>query len=519
MNHLFIRSDANPSMGAGHVMRCIALAQAWKKRGGTVTFITHCPSPSILKRIESEGFCLIQMEEICPSDQDIQKTLKIIKVKQSPLSQDSEEHNWVVLDGYHFTSDYQKAIMESGFKLLVIDDYNHLDHYNADILLNQNIGAHHFNYSCLPGTEKLLGTKFVMLRSEFLSDKKTKNLPQKAKNILVTMGGSDPDNITLKILQVINQIDDPELDFKIIAGPGNPHIKILKEVAQRKSGRIHLIDQADMPEMLVWADLCITAGGSTCWELCFSGVPFLILTIAENQLNSVLRLTQAGAAINLGKKESLIPEKIYHCILTTVNDIKTRQGLIKSGANLVDGKGTKRIVRQMLVGGIMMRPAGFRDAELLFKWANDKEVRSFSFNADPISWEEHLEWLSHKLKDKNSWIFIAESRIGKPIGQIRFDGGEDLFKISYSLDKRFRGLGLGKNLLELGLQTLRTRLQKPCLIQGFIKKENVASKLSFEKAGFISKKNRAPENGSDSIAYELKLFPVELFPAASQEKP
>ncbi|MCM2284582.1 MAG: UDP-2,4-diacetamido-2,4,6-trideoxy-beta-L-altropyranose hydrolase [Desulfobacula sp.] len=513
MNHLFIRSDATPAMGTGHVMRCLALAQAWKKRGGTVTFITHCPSPSILKRIGSEGFCLIQMEEICPSAQDIQKTLKIIQGKQSPLSQDSEGYKWVVLDGYHFTSDYQKAIMESGFKLLVIDDYNHLDHYNTDILLNQNIGAHHFNYSCLPGTEKLLGTKFVMLRSEFLSAKKTRTLPQKAKSILVTMGGSDPDNITLQILQAVNQIDDPELNFRIIAGPGNPHITTLKAAIQ-SNGHTHLIDHADMPELMGWADLCITAGGSTCWELCFFGVPFLVLIIAENQLNTALGLAHAGAAINLGKKESLIPHEINHCILATVNDIKTRQGLKKSGVNLVDGKGTKRIIRQMLVGKMMMRPAGFRDAELLFKWANDKEVRSFSFNADPISWEEHLEWFSHKLKDKNSWVFIAENNIGEPIGQIRFEGRDGCVKISYSLDKRFRGLGLGKNLLELGLQTIRTKLQNPCLMQGFIKKDNIASKMSFEKAGFTSIKNQAPENGSDHIAYQLELSSL-----ASQEKP
>nr|NJM03024.1 UDP-2,4-diacetamido-2,4,6-trideoxy-beta-L-altropyranose hydrolase [Desulfobacula sp.] len=470
MNHLFIRSDAPPAMGTGHVMRCLALAQAWKKRGGAVTFITRCPSPSILKRIESEGFSIIQMEEICPSIQDIKKTLKILNGKLPRHNSASANYNWVVLDGYHFTSDYQKAIMDSGFRLLIIDDCNHLDHYNADILLNQNIGAHHFSYSCLPGTEKLLGTKYVMLRSEFLMTQRTKTLPQKAKNILVTMGGSDLDNITLRILQAVNQIDDPELDFKIIAGPGNPHIKILKEAVQISPGHIHLIDHADMPELMSWADLCITAGGSTCWELCFLGVPFMILTIAENQLNSALGLTQAGVAINLGKKESLITDEISHCILTTVNDIKTRQGLKTSGINLIDGKGTKRIIRQMLVGKVMMRPAGFNDADLLFKWANDQEVRSSSFNSDPISWEEHLEWFSQKLRDKNSWVFIAENKIGDPIGQIRFERRDDCFKISYSLDQKFRGLGLGKNLLELGLQTIRTKLQNPCLMQGFIKR-------------------------------------------------
>ncbi len=495
-------------MGTGHVMRCIALAQSWKKRGGLVTFITHCPYLHILKRIESEGFFLIQMGKIYPSAQDVKKTLKIIENCLSLESNDLKSHQWIVLDGYHFTSDYQKTITEEGIKLLVIDDYNHLDCYHADIILNQNIGSHHFAYTCSQSTKKLLGTKYVMLRSEFLTNKNIKPISDKAKNILITMGGSDPDNTTLKILKAIDGIDDPDFNFKIIVGPGNPNLESLKKASQTRHEHIYFIENADMPELLSWADLCITAGGSTCWELCFSGVPFLIIIIAENQLNSALRLAEEGAAIILGKKESLIPDETRRCILRTAENIKERQLLKKSGAKLVDGKGAKRIIRQMLVGEMVIRPADGNDAKLLFEWANEKAVRHSSFNPDPIPWEGHLEWLNQKLKDETSQIFIVENSSKDPVGQIRFEKIDGSHKISYSLDEKFRGLGLGKPLLKIGLQTIQTKLQEPSIIQGFVKKNNTASKISFEKCGFVLIKNEDHiSKALDCIVYQLELTP------------
>jgi UDP-2,4-diacetamido-2,4,6-trideoxy-beta-L-altropyranose hydrolase len=511
MNQLFIRSDATISMGTGHIMRCIALAQAWKKRGGLVTFISHCPNPEISIRIESEGFEFIELEEICPSAYDIKKTLKILTNNIAQNRGKPGSPNWVILDGYHFTPEYQKAIIKEGFKLLVIDDYNHLDHYNADIILNQNIGSNHFHYSCKHDTKKLLGTDYVMLRSEFLMNKNIKPpLPSKAQNILVTMGGSDPDNMTLKILHAIDKIDDPDLNFKVIVGPDNPNMDTLLNASQNKPGKINLVTNANMPKMMAWADLCLTAGGSTCWELCFMKVPLMIITLAENQIELTTRLNKAGAAIMLGKKETLTSTDITHSILTLSGDKKKRIELKDAGEKLIDGKGTKRIIRQMLVKTVMLRSAGSTDAKLLYEWANDKKARLLSFNTDPIPWEEHQQWLKQKLKDNNTWIFIAENHLGSPIGQIRFDGKDDYYQISYSLDKKFRGLGLGKALLKTGLKTIQANIHKTARMQGSVKNDNVASKISFEKCGFSSIKNNSGITiGSDRVVYQLLLPPAK----------
>ncbi len=512
MSHLFIRSDATQSMGTGHIMRCIALAQAWKKRGGSVTFISHCPNHKISDRIESEGFDLVRIKEICPCIHDIEDTLKVLQNQSSDADGNATgRYNWVILDGYHFSPDYQKNIMAAGFKLLVIDDYNHLDHYNADILLNQNMGSNHYSYSCSPDTIKLLGTKYVLLRSEFLLPQSIKKIvPAKAKNILVTMGGADPDNVTLKIIQAINKIDNPDLKFNIIVGPTNPNINCLSKASQNQFSNINLIDNADMQAMMAWAHLCVTAGGSSCWELCFMQVPFIIIVIAENQAELTAGLEQAGAAVSLGKQEHLKLDDITQSILSLSCDMKTREKFRTASIKIVDGKGIKRIIRQMVAYKCRLRPAGIKDAKLLFELANDRTVRSSSFNSDPILWEDHLLWLNQKLKDKNSWIFIAENHIGDPIGQIRFDKTDKILKISYALDKLFRGLGLGKTLLKSGIQTIQAKIHKPVILQGAVKKNNIASKTSFKNSGFARVKNNADDTAdSNQVVYQLMLNPAD----------
>ena len=157
---LFIRTDASSQVGSGHFFRCLALAQAWKKQDGYVIFITACENESLRNRITDEGFKLVKIKESYPAPADFETTLSTIK--DSPSNKP-----WVVLDGYNFDDVYQLEIKKNDTSLLVIDDMAHLNHYVADIILNQNINAEALSYSCEPGSKFLLGTDYVLLRDEF----------------------------------------------------------------------------------------------------------------------------------------------------------------------------------------------------------------------------------------------------------------------------------------------------------------------------------------------------------------
>ena len=345
---LFIRADADRRIGTGHIMRCIALAQTWQDQGGEVTFISHCESEALRQRIIDEGFEFIPVEKPHPHPEDLQTTLETLQ-RHAPCSPRHALSPWLVLDGYHFTSDYQKAIRENGYKLLVIDDMAHLDHYHADILLNQNIHASSLSYSCERDTVKLLGCEYALLRREFLKYRDFKRMISgKAKSILVTMGGSDPNNVTLKVIEAIKLVNDPSLEVQVVVGPSNPHKKAIRNTMSDTPCVMHLIQSAtNMPELMAWADIAIAAGGSTCWELAFMGVPALISILAENQRGIVEGLDRSSAACNLGHFSLLPVDRVAKTLGDFLNDHYKLLEMSQNAMYIVDGFGREKVFSLM----------------------------------------------------------------------------------------------------------------------------------------------------------------------------
>ncbi len=341
--NLIIRADATTRIGTGHIMRCIALAQAWQDRGGDVTFLSHCDSEALRQRIIDEGFDFINIEKPCPDPNDLSFTLDMLSAISHQLSATSP---WLALDGYHFTPDYQKVIRENGYKLLVIDDMAHLAHYHADILLNQNIHASSLNYSCDKDTVKLLGCEYVLLRREFLKYKDWKReIPEKAKKILVTMGGADPDNVTLKIIKALNSLNDSDLKVKIIAGPANPNINTLEKELHLSPFNCELLcGVSNMPELMAWSDMAVTAAGSTCWELAFMGVPSITVVISGNQQDVASGLDRAKIFKTVGLYKKISKDILIMDLTTLMQDKELREKKSRLGRQLIDGKGSKNVV-------------------------------------------------------------------------------------------------------------------------------------------------------------------------------
>jgi len=341
---LLIRADATTQIGTGHLMRCIALAQAWQDSGGRITFLSDCQSDVLRRHIIDEGFSFIPIKKRHPDPQDLTITLENL----SAMSNQALPKKWLVIDGYHFTTDYQKEIKESGYHLLVIDDYNHLPYYHADILLNQNINAHNLKYLCDADTIKLFGCTYTLLRQEFLKYKGLRReVPEKANKILVTLGGADPDNVTLSIIEAIKKLNDSTLDVKVVVGPANPNLKILKKTIHQMPSSIQLLHEANMPDLMQWSDIAISGGGSTCWELSFMGVPFFIIVMAQNQEGIAIGLDNAKVASSCGWFSQLSLHIISKQLKKLINDRKSRKKYSEKGRGLVDGLGAERIIDSM----------------------------------------------------------------------------------------------------------------------------------------------------------------------------
>jgi UDP-2,4-diacetamido-2,4,6-trideoxy-beta-L-altropyranose hydrolase len=341
--NLIIRADSSLQIGTGHIMRCIALAQAWQDRSGNVTFLSHCDNETLRKRIIDEGFNFIPIDKPHPAPYDLHSTLEIL----SAIShQPSTASPWLALDGYHFTPDYQKTIKRNGYKLLVIDDLAHLDHYHADTLLNQNSNASSLRYSCDRNTMKLLGCEYVLLRKEFLKYRGwRRQIPEKARKILVTMGGSDPNNVTLKVISALNSLNDPDLEVKIVAGPANSNAISLEKELHLSPFTFHLLTSVNnMPELMAWSDVAVTAAGSTCWELAFMGVTPITVVISENQQDVAKELDRDKIFKTIGWYTKMSKDTLITELSSLMQDKELRERKSRLGQKLVDGKGSKNVV-------------------------------------------------------------------------------------------------------------------------------------------------------------------------------
>ena len=158
-NALLIRADAGVRMGTGHVMRCLALAQAWQDRGGRAAYAMAGPAPEIEGRLREEGIDVYGLAEEPGSEDDACSTARLAGALDS---------RWIVVNGYHFSSHYQRAVKRLGARLLALDDFGALRQYFADIVVNQDPNAEERRYVRRePQTRLLLGTDFTFLRREF----------------------------------------------------------------------------------------------------------------------------------------------------------------------------------------------------------------------------------------------------------------------------------------------------------------------------------------------------------------
>ena len=168
------------------------------------------------------------------------------------------------------------------------------------------------------------------------------------------MGGADPGNVTLNVMQALQRLDSDDLTIDLIMGPVNPHFEIIaQEIARWKAsqtcsaGNINLLRDPSMPELMNRADLAITAGGSTCYELALVGVPMMIIILAENQQGIATALEEYKAAVNLGWHSELSANKIARQLNQLIDNPGLRNDLCARGRKICDGLGPKRVVEHL----------------------------------------------------------------------------------------------------------------------------------------------------------------------------
>lgn len=470
---LLIRADASAEIGTGHVMRCLALAQAWQSKGGAVHFIGGVPR-GLEKRLRDDGVTIWNLGPGTEKKEDALETAR--RAREVGAS-------WVVVDGYHFDGLYQHWLRAEGIRVLFLDDYGHAERYEADLVLNQNIDAEATLYDDRSKeTELLLGPRYALLRKEFWAWREPRRTPQpEANRVLVTLGGSDPENCTGMVVEALGILNREDLHCTVVIGGGNLDESPIAAAKQTDASVDFRVDVSNMASLMAEHDVAVSAAGSTCWELAFMGIPNVIIVLADNQRGIAEKLDEIGASRNLGWHEEVGQVDVASALDSILGDENKYLEMAESAMDVVDGWGAGRVACE-LAGQLFFRPVQEADCEVLWRWANDPEVRECSYDENPIPWEEHRDWFSRKLSDPSSKIFVAEDGEG-PVGQVRFDVVGDVAVISVVVDPEKRGRGHGTDLLKRGTERYIQTAEVP-RVDAYIKKGNEASIRAFEKAGY-----------------------------------
>jgi spore coat polysaccharide biosynthesis predicted glycosyltransferase SpsG len=167
------------------------------------------------------------------------------------------------------------------------------------------------------------------------------------------MGGSDLTHQTLKVLSALQQVGDP-LEVQVVAGAGNDPAYLGEIEAAARSSASHDVRVAhavtDMARRMSWADLAITAAGSTCLELSCVGVPAIALATADNQRRVAEGCASRGLMVSLGWHEAVTPDDVARELNRLLRDDDARASMVHSQHLVVDGRGKERVARALLSG-------------------------------------------------------------------------------------------------------------------------------------------------------------------------
>lgn len=332
-----VRADGGPNVGMGHTQRCLALSSQLKKKGAKILFISK-KNEAVENKIKEEGFEVITLKDNIGLKEDLKNTINTIKNRGVDV---------VITDSYAIDEYYLTEIKKIVPFLVSIDDLARIS-FPSDTVINQNIYAKKLNYHSSTGRTKfLLGPKYALLREEFSNVGKRK-INEKVKNILITLGGADPLNLTPKILKILDRINQ-DFEITVVIGPFFRNRVEIEKTAEEIDKKVELMyDSHKMSELMLNSDLAIAGGGTTLYELASTGTPALAFRLADNQLRNIKGMAEAGILINMDWGKEWAEKRLYKEIEKLIDNYPLRKEMNKLGQQLADGEGAFNSVKEIL---------------------------------------------------------------------------------------------------------------------------------------------------------------------------
>lgn len=336
---VLLRTDAGSDIGLGHLQRCLSLAAALKREGVTsrVLMNENAETPAYLARF---GFSAETVgAAVSWSREDLAATVEA-----------AARHGVqaVLVDARDVTAAYLDGLREAGCYVIIRDDTARFP-FSCQLVLNGNADARRLRYVSSSGqTRFLLGPEYAVLREEFWSVP-ARVIRYPVQQVLVILGGADPQRLMPGLLRLL---DDVPGGFGVTAVVG-PYFKERKTIRQTAAGlrrRVRVLESPTaLRERMLEADVAISGGGQTLYELSRVGCPTVAIQVGLDQVGQLQALADAGCVRSVGNAEEGDPlARVRDAVQALVEDVPAREAMAKMGQRLVDGQGASRVVREML---------------------------------------------------------------------------------------------------------------------------------------------------------------------------
>ena len=337
---LLFRVDASAQMGMGHLMRCLALAQAMRlaypdlamyfaMRAGSV--------PYAQSREDWLGELIILPEPLVLVDEPLW------------LAQICAQHSigMIILDGYQFDQAYRQQLHPLPCMKVLFDDNNNSGFLFADAVINGASNAAQLGYqTSAPGAVLCVGEAYRILRQEFAAD--SARLPWAQRQALtIVMGGSDPLNLSLKIIQALEQAAFTD-QIILVTGAAYQHLASLQQFIQHSELRVnHRHNCQHVAEVFSQSRLVVSAAGGSQFELAACFCPTLLLVVADNQRNATAQAITQGWCQSLDMLQGTDADLIVDKLITLWASQDALEHMHEAAKQHGDWLGAARVVRQL----------------------------------------------------------------------------------------------------------------------------------------------------------------------------
>lgn len=334
----FFRADASRSIGAGHVMRMIALAEQARAHGHDAFFIMRDYPGGLCGFVERQGFSVRRLpghEGPWDEAEDAELSGEIIRKEGGA--------GWVAFDRIGASGRWEAAARSFARRILSVDDQGEAAR-DCDILINQNIlpGMDKiYNGLVPPSCSVLTGPGYALLRGEF-TEARLRARPRDGRvgRILVSFGGGPHEEVAARAAEAVAGLEGGAIALDVITG-------FSPESTGMPNRASVLTAPANIPEITMRADLVIGAYGVSTFERMLLGAPNIIITVSDVQEKPAAALAREGLAVHMGKSADVSEEDITGLLEKLMADSALINEISRKGMETVDGFGAGRVFEKM----------------------------------------------------------------------------------------------------------------------------------------------------------------------------